>query len=387
MKKRMLIYLLIAALLCTALSGCSAKKTGNNPSTVSNENTDKSSLTSAADSTDYNKAYADVLADIYKLIAVSSKDDSFSPDDGEYGIFSAAQGQGENALDSIGYLLLDISGDNVPELLIILSDSDASEPHSGSEILAAYTYYNNEPVYIFESYYRSAYRYMTGNKLMYEGSDSAMVSIFGEYTLSGDGRALVCKDYYFSDAVSENSTQIAYYHNTSGKVDASASEKLDITSEEFWAYRTKLSETVEALKYTPMSEYKASSKADASKATLGADYFENVSDKYSDYNSFTADNSDYSVKVLFFTDIAVKSFKVLKLTVGDDGNDDISYQTSEMYVCEDLTPDKPVAVTMSFPGSLPQYAVSYVDADGETLTFAVSMSGENESIVLSAIQP
>ena len=65
---------------------------------------------------DYTAKYSDVLAEMYYLIIDVEANENL--DDGFVGVFEAARALGDAALEEIGYLLYDINGDDIPELLI-----------------------------------------------------------------------------------------------------------------------------------------------------------------------------------------------------------------------------------------------------------------------------
>ena len=52
-----------------------------------------------------------------------------------------------------------------------------------------------------------------------------------------------------------------------------------------------------------------------------------------------------------------------------------------------MTPDTPVAVQLIFPGDLPAYGISYVDAGGNLRRFAIEVSGYDGSVLLEEADP
>lgn len=105
-----------------------------------------------------------------------------------------------------------------------------------------------------------------------------------------------------------------------------------------------------------------------------------------EYNTFTADSSEYSGKVVFCTEQGVSDFKLLALTFescDDEGN--ITYQIEEIYSQETLTADMPLVVELSFSGTIPNYGISYDNHTGEIQRFTVSESGYDGSVILGAL--
>ena len=109
-------------------------------------------------------------------------------------------------------------------------------------------------------------------------------------------------------------------------------------------------------------------------------------DWLTDYDTFTAETSDVSVQVVFTVDRAVRDFKVLALAVEHvDENGMPSYSRVERYTQPELTPGTPLVVEMVFYGTFPNNGVSYLDEDGQTRTFVVSISGMDGSLLLQEL--
>jgi hypothetical protein len=106
MKKGILIFILTFVLV--VMSGCG--KTENNKPGEKTENTNQPS-------TDISEEYVtkkdEALADVYAFI--SNIDNEVGPKEGFDGIWEAAKALGDEALEKIGYVLKDITGDGVPE--------------------------------------------------------------------------------------------------------------------------------------------------------------------------------------------------------------------------------------------------------------------------------
>lgn len=99
---------------------------------------------------------------------------------------------------------------------------------------------------------------------------------------------------------------------------------------------------------------------------------------------FVASSSEPQAKILFSTDRAVKDFKVLALAFESvDENGKVSFAVKELYRLDQLTPEHPLAVVTTFFGDLPNNGVSYVGEDGATRNFAVNVSGEDGSLMLT----
>lgn len=204
--------------------------------------------------TAYAQVYSEKLKGFYEFILTSP--DELEPSEGETGVMEVIMGKdADNALNSIGYAIEDINGDEIPELLICAVEENGADFSCGSEILAAYTCADKMPQYCFEGWSRSSYHYLGDGEFFYQGSGGAMYSMFGVYTLSQDGSGLSCEDYYFTFEKNEGSTEIGFYHNTSGAWDKSLSQELSITSELFWQMAAVFEDQIQSIPLIPFSAY------------------------------------------------------------------------------------------------------------------------------------
>lgn len=152
---------------------------------------------------------------------------------GETGILELAQGLGEDALNGIGYLIEDLSGDGVPELAV------GSLREYGGEINALYTLVDNEPELVFEGWSRNSYIYVNAyagdSSYFYNrGSNSAAESGQGIFTLSRNGQELDWKRFYFTCAEGGDLDNVTVYVNTTGSWEPEESELAGITLEEYY---------------------------------------------------------------------------------------------------------------------------------------------------------
>ncbi len=127
-----------------------------------------------------------------------------------------------------------------------------------------------------------------------------------------------------------------------------------------------------------------SSETEISKESkITVDYSENINN-YSDYISFTVDETADSTKLIFMSEGIVTDFSFLSLSITDvdeDGN--VTFDTEPLYNLDILTEEKPLEVTLTFYGDLPAYGISYKDAQGVTKNYTVTISGEDGSVILT----
>ena len=107
------------------------------------------------------------------------------------------------------------------------------------------------------------------------------------------------------------------------------------------------------------------------------DYVNGAVDEFNIPEDFTG------VRVWFTTNETVTDFRILHLTcetIDDDGN--LTFAVEEVYSQPELTPDRPLAAGLEFPGDMPSNGISYVDTDGVIRKYAVDMSGRDGSLFL-----
>ncbi|MBO7600599.1 MAG: hypothetical protein J6S95_05560 [Lachnospiraceae bacterium] len=175
---------------------------------------------------DYNEIYAPVLSQITEQI-IKGLDESGI---GEYiPSFVVERIMYEDAytlLTGIGYLIEDISGDGVPELIVGAMPSD-------EEIYGVYTVEDGQISLIIDSFTRSTNRYMGDGCFYYLGSGGASRTAIGKARLSRDGTKVEWDDFYFTEEDKDDYTIIYFYHNTEGSWEPDESELTDMTYDDF----------------------------------------------------------------------------------------------------------------------------------------------------------
>lgn len=246
MKKSIVAFILIFV-LCV-MSGC-GKNENNKPDKIPKNTVDQGADTVA----EYMAKYEDARAKVYAFI--KNIDVEAEPDEGFDGIWEAATALGDEALNEIGYVLKDISGDDVPELLIGAFEK-ADEAYTNNEIYLIYTLQGEEPEIVLYGWSRNAYSLKDDNSLFYQGSSGAAMSAFGIYHISDDEES-VCDDFYFTYPNDNDPSVIELFHNTTGIFYNKDSEKLDMTLDEFWALQEKMSKGTSEIEGTPFSKLDA----------------------------------------------------------------------------------------------------------------------------------
>ncbi|MBQ9277797.1 MAG: hypothetical protein IJ224_04095 [Lachnospiraceae bacterium] len=88
--------------------------------------------------------------------------------------------------------------------------------------------------------------------------------------------------------------------------------------------------------------------------------------------------------ILFSTEEKVTDFKVISLYMQDvDADGKPVYLYMEVYSKDELTPEHPLCVDVTFYGDMPNWGVSYVDPNGKTRYFAIEISGFDGSLLFT----
>ena len=180
--------------------------------------------------------YESKLNEFYQVIA--APEDAEVLYDGMKSVRDAALAFGDDELDKIGYVRMDLNGDGNDELFIGYFDGDGSSDVQ-NEIYAAFTGDGESLTPLFEKQTRTTFAMTDAGTFYFYGSDDAKYFIFAEYQLTDDGN-IVCKDFYFTYPKNNDLNNFVYYHNTTGVWDPAESEEIQMTPEEFEQKRKEL---------------------------------------------------------------------------------------------------------------------------------------------------
>ncbi len=100
-----------------------------------------------------------------------------------------------------------------------------------------------------------------------------------------------------------------------------------------------------------------------------------------EYDLFIKNNSRHSAFVVFSSDTKVKDFEfyTIAIPVGDK----IEYHCEKHVLhYDDISADKSLVIQMKMPETLPWYGISYTDENGDTVRYAIHMSGYDGSVIL-----
>ena len=324
---------------------------------------------------DPDLVYSELVERFRTLVSDPFGQDSDKP--GEMGVLEAARAAGDNAVYEMGYLIEDLSGDDIPELAVGVLDGMTN---------ALYTLVDGKPELVFEGWYRSSYVYMGDGHFYYSGANSAAENGQGVFYLTKDGTELECESFLFTGLNRDGDLDV--YYNETGSWDPAESEKSDMTAEDFWA----LDPAGEPLPLTPFSGTGGGS-ASGSEFPVSVQYLTEAGDVDCDW--VTLYDGDGAASLLFTTDSPVTEFTVLTLELKDFTETGAAIFSASPVVLEKgvdslpevMTAGTPVAVQLGFMGTIPNYGISYVDGGGNLRRFALVQSGYDGSVLLEEADP
>ena len=333
---------------------------------------------------DYEELYHDTLNAIYNRI--NGWDDSSDALAGGFvGIAEYLAGAtGEKALQKIGYTIMDINGDGVPELIVTGITKKGPKLCFADDVCLLYTYADKKSVEVTSGWARNRYMLMDNGNLYYMGSSGAAYTYFGEFSLKAGETSLSCVDFYFSSDEASDNGDIIYYHNTLGYADISSSEHgVNMSSDYFWNYNDAYEQRSHRIEVTPFSDFPVDIFSNASKEISIYD----STAGYEEYYEYSATDSEYKLDVVIAANSTLTDFKVSKITWKDSSSTVFTPVLSDepLYSLEKLTPDKPLKLTIVFMGDLPEYALTFKDKDGVEKVYALEQSGMDGSIVITEL--
>ena len=101
-----------------------------------------------------------------------------------------------------------------------------------------------------------------------------------------------------------------------------------------------------------------------------------------EYDLFIRNDNEYSQYVVFSSDTNVKNFAFFTIAIPE--GDKIEYNAEKPVLHYDkITAHKNLVIKMDMPETLPWYGISYTDENGDTVKYAILVSGKDGSVILN----
>ncbi len=229
---------------------------------------------------DYDKIYGPILSEVIGMIT-EGYDYEMEYDYFSTGIMERIMYPGDDDLmQTIGYVMEDINGDGVKELLIGEDNNFEYESEDiRNFVYSGYTVKDDKAVCFLEAWSRNRQHYMGNGHFYNSGSSSAWSSCIGEWHLEPGGAEITWDDFYFSEEDVANGG-LAIFHNTTGIWDMNQAERVDMSDDAFYS----LSDQYESVKisWTPLAEALQSGLTSAAKAPLSEQELKSLEKKLND---------------------------------------------------------------------------------------------------------
>ena len=325
--------------------------------------------------------YDEILEYTYRVLAGIDSRDSLYTIDGTTWIYDIMYIENVyERLDAVGYLYRDVTGDDIPELIIA---GTPTEFGNGSNIYNIFTVKDGKPVLIDEGWSRSSIYLSDDGSIYTEGSSGAANSCVGKYYLKSDGTKEWI-DFFFTEEDPAEDYALLQYHNKTGVWDTEVSELVTESSADFWENMGLMSDHIvflESTLFTTLSDR----YGEPVNCVLYVYEDEGLTDGLERYDTIDDPNS---VDVRFVPmGPAVYDFKFLGLSLTDvDDNGNVTYESTPILAIGDVDKFTPFIVEAAFPGTLPSYGFSYVDEMGTLHEFALVLSGKDGTINLMQLK-
>lgn len=341
---------------------------------------------------------------------------------GQTGVWERAMGlTPQQALEQIGFLVLDLNGDMVPELVIGEAALPQDDPVPAGLLFAVYTLADQQPRLVLEGWARNRYYSLGQGRFFHQGSAGAMHSAFGVFALSPQGPGLVCEEFYFTGE-QQGSQELALYRNTTGQWDPAQSSGFALGEPAFWRLEEELLSQVQPLALTPFwqlapvgaggEEGPASAGHQAggflqdgadSPVGLGPQGQTGDSDLTASFPvlahfeedapqspqmplAFALPSDSPTARVQFTALRTVRDFRLLSLVLGDVSEQgQVSFTTQVLLALPVLTPQQAVLAELPFDGDLPAFGISFIDEKGQSPIYAVEISGKDGALLLTEL--
>lgn len=351
---------------------------------------------SEEDKAKYMEVYSVVIdryCDFIKNFS-SQEDDAIVDFGGSAGLYDACVGREyEEIMDTVGYTLKDLSGDGVPELVVVDMYGFGGDTKSGKSILGLYSVKNNRPYYLQQGWSRSSFSFMENGEFLQLGSSGAIYSNLATFKIAKDGFALTRDESYYTMEIDGDYDNIGVFDNSENIWNevAYTPEQADISIDEYNEKRDSYAELAVDFEGTPLSEYANSDlfhknkESDEPEECKVSAYFEDEYEKLGNEKTLSAINSGSNplCKTVLVANEDIRDFSFEQLEFVDcDDEGNVKFNKMEIYRLTDFYKGVGFPINITLFGDIPNNGFSYLGDDGLYKHFTISESGFDGSLTI-----
>lgn len=347
----------------------------NEPEETEETSTTEETTETSSTEPDYEAIYAPLVEQYIDILDDFDPDDNFLDcPDGYYWTYVDANMIGPDRISKhYGYIIRDINGDDIPELLIVNSLSD--EPQGqGSNINAIFTYDNGETVFVAEGWYRNAYSFLNDGSIGYYGNGGYAYTEYGKFTFDEDFNFCYTERYYTNETTDNDEFILHYYSEIDGNT-------TEITDDDFFSITEKFNGYSAPQAYTSFKEYADAHGINATFNPLPVVVyvFEATPEDFDYFSIYSVPEADDSSSFIYFSlNQDVTDLNIVKIENLDvDSNGNITCNTISECNIGNFDYGKSAILNFSIYGDIPSYGVSFTTSDGASHLYAISISGES----------
>ena len=286
-------------------------------------------------------------------------------------------GQG---VSSVGYTLQDINNDKVPELIFAILDNEKQgKGYYGKDIYAIYTFVDGKIKFVDEGWARSNLQLLANNMLLTRGNSSNTDYVLALEDLLPNGNKR-CVDMYFTRSKNGNAAAngLDVYRNDVGRDDVAASQKTNMTADDFFDMGAEMAGDSVKLELLPLKEYKQRGFKGLAMQYLecmGVHELQDAKFDLSKYEQVSVPNPFKGADVIFRSTKNLEEFRLLELASG-----------KSVYSKDLLMADEKLVLHLESLETIPKNGISFKDDAGRERKFAILQSGKDGSIYLQEIE-
>lgn len=277
------------------------------------------------------------------------------------------------ALTAVGYALKDLNGDGAAELLIgAVMDDDSAEIYA-NQIYSVYTMTEDGACPLFYGWSRCRHYMTVDGYFLEESSGGASYTLFGNFRVNDSATGLTWNDCYFTDQDTDGTIRI--YRNQEGVWDIARSEEQEMTEDAFYSLIRTCEMYLEHVSLATFESYTL---------PISVCRLEDYPASADTCTWVTLDTSDYQTQVVLQAREDVTDLRVYQLSF-EDVNEAGSavFESVEVYRQDLMSASLPLGLTLTFPGDMPSYGISFVDDSGQLHRYAIGESGMDGSLYLT----